>query len=252
MKGHTLPYIPPVYDASTGRLTEQGDLYAAPTGGGKSHALAASCEAAVRTIQEEGLRARVLLYCALDRIRSVPEGAIILDGQVDPGVWDADPLYVVVRPGRPDEKGRPAVTMRSLLTMARPDAPTLVYVDEGGIATMALTAKERGELEAILVAGRGGHDGYGVGPIVLRTAAQRPAQLPPSVRDVALHRKFFGRYGDDATGVPPVRHLPHDGSPWGTFYQPGHGLVQLCMVYDKTLLHLDHGGDWGARKGTGR
>jgi hypothetical protein len=251
MRHHNLPYVPPVYDASTGRLTEQGDLYAAPTGGGKSHALAASCEAAINTIAEHGLKARVVLYCSLDRIRTVPDGAILLDGKVDAAVWDADPLYVVVRPGR-GEDGRPAVTMRHLFGMARPDAPTLVYVDEGGLGTMALKPKEKAELEAILIAGRGGLPELGVGPVVLRTAAQRPAQLPPAVRDVALHRKFFGRYGDDLTGVPAARHLPHEGSPWGTFYAPGQGLVQLCMKYDKELLHLDHGADWGAKKAPAR
>lgn len=250
------PGTPAVLDSS-GRLSQSGSGRFGLTGSGKSLALWAHCECVINTIQDEGFRARVLMYCALDRLEGACEGAVLLDGEVQPDVWDDDPLYVVVRPGLDPETGKPRVNLRQLMSMARPDGiPTFVFIDEVGEAMKTgqdgiLSAADRNALASIAVAGRGGHRVLGVGPTVWHVAAQQPAQVHPSVRNVAIHHKVFGPYGEDdgGAGIPSHRVLPPVGSPVGTFYDTASKrVVRLPTTYDRTLIIASHGADWGARK----
>lgn len=256
MRKTTLPYMPPVYDVRTGRLTEDMDLWAAPMGRGKSHALFAQVCAAVDHIQEEGLRARVLVYCALGRIQEpgepIPDGVTVTASLDLADAWgDDDGLYTVVRPDVVGDDGRPVVTLRSVLRLCEPGMPTLLFVDEMGVACQSLSRRELDELATYMPTARAGHRGMGVGPTIIRGTCQSPAQVPPSVRS-RMTRHWIGPYpsADAGAGIPPPSRLPQVGrDPWGSFYSSATGIVQVVTTYDKSLIRATHGADWGARKG---
>lgn len=248
------PYLPPVYDEKTRRLAEVTDAFFAGPGRGKSHALFCQLEAAVNVIQDEGLRARILVYCAFGRIQPVdmpiPDGVTVTSTLDLADAWnDDDGLYTVVRRGAVDAAGKP-VTLRSLMGLCEPGIPTLVFVDEAGHACKGLTPRERDELSAVMAAGRGGLPDLGIGPVVIRMAAQLPSQVHPDIRS-QVSRQWYGPYpGNDAgAGIPPVAKLPKiDKDPWGSFYSASTGVVLLATDYDKAIIKASHGADWGAKK----
>lgn len=254
LPGFTPPaYMPPVYDEKTRRLTEVTDAYFAGPGRGKSHVLFCQIEAAVNAIQDERLHARVLVYCALGRLcppdREVPAGVTVTETLDLADAWgNENGLYTVVRRGTLDGE-RPA-TFRSILKLCEPGVPTLLFVDEAGLACKGLTAREREELSAVMSAGRGGLADLGIGPVIIRMAAQMPSQIHPDIRS-QVSRQWYGPYPGDQSGagIPPVARLPKiDRDPWGSFYSASTGIVRLQTHYDDTLIIASHGADWGARK----